>query len=921
MTELMRRRRETVTSQQGDARPLFAAVARTAIVLGMLGVAVSDSQAQWPTLHRDYQRSGYSPEVVRGPYERKWWRDFHQQMIATRCEAIVAEGKVFIGTLAGKLYALDAADGSTLWTFTAAGPIGSSPCYDQRRVFFGSDDAFNRGTLYCLSAETGQLLWSYSTAGGIWASPACGGNTLYVGDRAGRLHAVRTADGSAAWTFATDYMILTPASLSPDRQKVVFGSEDMHVYCVAADGRLLWKSRKLAGLSLRDHPPTIWQGLAIVRTNPADAFHRVLDRNGEMLEAIQRSIPLDENDRVLLDRWGDLLMAPTPQRRAAELDGTVKYLEENRHDQSFFALALEDGSEPWVAPILYTAGLHNPPTPPTFHPETGQLYTLARSALTHYVRGVRRYSCLVQLDRATGLAHWFWPEREHDHWNQFPMIPDETQALSMMGELVISTHQGELSAVDPTSGEVRLLWPTRDTYAGIFGPGAAEGGFEGAQRLARQGYLTGMPNEWHGPDRGVVAVAEGCLYWIAGSQLVCIGGWATAAGDASRKPPEPFKSQLPDVTPGGNVADRGYGDVDRRRKPEAITVDQIAPYLDVPTPVSSRQGQPAADLSARLDDAVLELVRGDGGRPWAPLVVQLGISGEQAHFRRTAETIQVVSLAVPHLSQPVRAEAIAYLDRLWKSGCPWEIPLHDLDGVRREPFELGPGMRQFASTAVHDDARLFDVYAVWAYAHHADRWAPVLSAVEHVERVFDEFAGQPTGFDPHDMQHDSSQHLNRQVAGVLAAARIFGRSGDDHRHRRALELLSELVSLRVHHERTDHRLVRPTRGPRGGIHDAKIARYVDLVPELARMLGQLASGQLERHVVDLQTGLPLWYQAYGERMIGGENYISPPHLSRGLFAAWADGLEASPDELASKLDQPWCKADLYYIEKLSAALR
>ena len=69
------------------------------------------------------------------------------------------------------------------------------------------------------------------------------------------------------------------------------------------------------------------------------------------------------------------------------------------------------------------------------------------------------------------------------------------------------------------------------------------------------------------------------------------------------------------------------------------------------------------------------------------------------------------------------------------------------------------------------------------------------------------------------------------------------------------------------------------------------------------------------------TGLPLWYQAYGERMIGGENYISPPHLARGVFIALADATDAKPQELAAKLDQPWCKADLYYIEKLSAILR
>lgn len=56
-------------------------------------------------------------------------------------------------------------------------------------------------------------------------------------------------------------------------------------------------------------------------------------------------------------------------------------------------------------------------------------------------------------------------------------------------------------------------------------------------------------------------------------------------------------------------------------------------------------------------------------------------------------------------------------------------------------------------------------------------------------------------------------------------------------------------------------------------------------------------------------------------MIGGEDYVSPPHLSRGLFTAWAEGTGATRYELAEKLAQPWCKADLYCIEKLNTAIR
>ena len=87
------------------------------------------------------------------------------------------------------------------------------------------------------------------------------------------------------------------------------------------------------------------------------------------------------------------------------------------------------------------------------------------------------------------------------------------------------------------------------------------------------------------------------------------------------------------------------------------------------------------------------------------------------------------------------------------------------------------------------------------------------------------------------------------------------------------------------------------------------------------MLGEFAGPSLHKNLSDLDRELPVWYQAWGERLIGGENYVSPPGLSRGLFLARAYGLRAEPPQLQQYLDQPWCKADLYYVDKLTATLR
>jgi hypothetical protein len=97
----------------------------------------------WPTLHRDPQRSGYTPEVVRGPYERKWFCDFHDEMIATRVEAIVAEGRCFVGVF----HAVRLADGEGAWRFPAGGMIlkPASLSADGQSIVFGSEDMHAAG--------------------------------------------------------------------------------------------------------------------------------------------------------------------------------------------------------------------------------------------------------------------------------------------------------------------------------------------------------------------------------------------------------------------------------------------------------------------------------------------------------------------------------------------------------------------------------------------------------------------------------------------------------------------------------------------------------------------------------------------------------------------------------------------------------
>lgn len=891
----------------------------------------------WPTLHRDHQRSGYTPEVVAGPYERKWFRDFHDEMIATRVEAIVAEGKCFVGTFAGRLHALHVEDGSTAWTFQAAGPIGHSPLVHRGRVYVASEGTgFHEGWLYCLAAADGRQIWRYRTAASVWVAPATDGENVYVGDRSGVFHAVRLADGERAWTFRAGGMILKPASVSADGRRIVFGAEDMHIYCLSPSGELLWKSEKLGGLSTRDHAPTIWQDLVIVRTNPARDFHNAFGMSGAPFKQFHQSLEMEADDKVLFDQWGRYTLKWTPRRAAAEQDWMIDYLERNRHEKTFYALRLDDGQEPWTGPVPYFGGLHNPSTPPTFHPATGALYTWVSTSLDSLHAGVPGSGfAVMQLDPDTGRTEQVLIDKD----TGLGQPSDETQALSLMGHILLNTHQGSILGVDLNTLRPAHVYRHRDSYGGITGVAVyptrapAKGFYTGVYQGQRQGLFTGVANEWHGPDRGIAAVAAGRIFWIAGSQVVCIAGpdkLRMPSGGTGAPGPIALKLQ-PWLVPTNNVAVGWQGSYDESTLKTVVTVEQIRPFVQqAAKPVPPADSPLRRQLLARLDAAVRELIE---GHPWAPLMVQLGISHESPEFWRADHAMTIVAQALPHLPADTRRQAVAWLDEQFEAGVPLTRNTYEIQrGRRREPYDIGPAMtggHQFAGVYGRTRPGIEGLYALWAYAQYADRWDQVLGRRTAIEQMIDRFLSEPFEFshpgnrvlptgDIEVLGGNAPERLNGEIAGLIGGIRILAVLGQHQRLARAYAALAERVTERVHHEKADTCFVRRDDF---GAHSARMPRYLSLTPELGAILRQYAGDTMNAHLDALVRQLPVWHHAWGERLVGGENYINPPHLARAMFAALAEGKGAAAEELARYIDQPWCRADLYYIEKLAAALR
>jgi len=111
----------------------------------------------WPTYRHDSTRSGITKAAVSAKLKQEWQAD-----IAGRLSSVTAaDSKVFVASVDDhSVHALDAKDGSGLWSYTAAGRIDSAPTFHDGLVLFGSAD----GWVYALRASDGRLAWRFRAA-------------------------------------------------------------------------------------------------------------------------------------------------------------------------------------------------------------------------------------------------------------------------------------------------------------------------------------------------------------------------------------------------------------------------------------------------------------------------------------------------------------------------------------------------------------------------------------------------------------------------------------------------------------------------------------------------------------------------------------------------------------------------------------
>jgi len=334
---------------------------------------------------------------------------------------------------------------------------------------------------------------------------------------------------------------------------------------------------------------------------------------------------------------------------------------------------------------------------------------------------------------------------------------------------------------------------------------------------------------------------------------------------------------------------------------------------------SKRPASPeAVRILGKLDAHVAEFLR---GAPWMPFHHTLGISGYEANFAHPDEMFLELAFATPWVKPGTAAKLREFLAAQLRSGpAPYDESGFDFrSGRARESYDVPENLRRSGRARA---AHALGIYSFWAYCRYCEDAA---AAREHWPRVkarMKPLLETAYAFDPRRTNYtkSESEKLNGDLAGLLGLGRLARLVNDADAQRQAIARARQLLELRVNLDRLNPRIVEKSTDATKGLHNFKLARYCALVPEVAEALRRHTEGCAAAHLKAFRQERNGWHLAFGDRFIGGENYTNPLHLPRALFAGAVIIEQLPADQLAGFIDVPWCRGDLYFIEKCVLAL-
>lgn len=896
--------------------------------------------SDWPMLAHDPTRSGATLAEVRPPFERKWYRLFPEEGLMSGVQPVVAGGKVFIGTLAGVLHALEENTGKDLWTFQAGGPILHTCAVAGERVIFGSAE----GKIYAVDISKGRLSYTLSTDGPIWNAPAISQEIALIGSRDGYLYALDHHKGQLLWKARTGGPLLSSPAVDIRRERVYVASEDMRVYAFSLQkGQRIWRSNPLPGVSFRGYHPVIApDGSVMITVTPAlsqTLFEPLLlDMVKEIFGdfASWRHTP-EENARI---REENFKLMENPETYRRQLDYLRKRLTEQPAYQTFFVLDPETGRQKFVTPIVYAESMNGTGAPPIVTPEGKVIVkyqVLLRSRYEHY----SPFLNVGYLDTSTGdITPIMDQSRTYGWHDSLLLVHDEQCQLVVGGRVLINTHQNDVNGMDLDTLEGypqpfcrNLHEPGKEEMLGIW------------EHLLR-GQLLPVGKEWLPRGTAVygggsvidtsVVIAGDSFYYIPTHEInagvALIAYKEQKGGTASQQRQVPVTSltdkewkqiqQMPwdwdllemprlnrflESLPGKVPGTRQQPLKDQAEKKVASLPDEDweAFLWEIPV-VSLPQKKKIQQLQSRLEHYVQELI----SQEWRPLVFPAGKHPVESYrfFLEPTETLYTLARAYPYLKPSLQQSVKQYVAERRKPGGPLEGPLGQKaysphQGKHRSFYSPPPEELMVIQNDIlrSEVARL---YPVWLWSYNTDDGSWVEEYWTDFRRMF------PS--EPNRWEEDC---WNGYLGGLIAFCRMAKQKKDGEALEQGLALVRKFFRQRLIYELAH---------PRGGLitqvpHLRTIfARWRHLTPEVGRFLATYA-GEIHQNLMKVYVDYhrPTWWLAWNVELLWrNEAPFAFPTMSMEIFSARVFILREPAEKLLHYLDLPWCRADLFYIQKL-----
>ena len=212
----------------------------------------------WPFYGYNVERSRYAPFRLRPPYVGLW-------SLRTRGglepPPVIADGKIFITSARGILYAINSRRGRVVWRRKFSNCIAGSPAVADGVLYVPlmhrrpctKNEPGARGAIVALGIKGGRTRWRFVT-GAIESAPLIVRHRLYFGSWDRRVYALDLRRKRHRMVWSTELDDKIPGAVAYANGTIYAGTNGGRVYALSArTGRVRWRAESFARFGQREY--------------------------------------------------------------------------------------------------------------------------------------------------------------------------------------------------------------------------------------------------------------------------------------------------------------------------------------------------------------------------------------------------------------------------------------------------------------------------------------------------------------------------------------------------------------------------------------------------------------------------------------------------------------------------------------------